>query len=200
MEKEYMSGCQLRQYLHISTRKMKYLMDNNYIPHENTGHATHKYKVLIEDAEHFKWRMENEVGFLAELVGMFSNRTEWHPRVLLEPTPQNCKEFMQWLKFEWQELPDAVPTSEVSRLLGCRPQVIHQIAREGGFTAIKIGCTQYISKKELIVYAASPEKVSNPTSETYKTLIKTFKAKRSREIENEKRREKRRLARIEKGY
>ena len=200
MEKKYMSGCQLRQYLHISTRKMKYLMDNNYIPHENTGHTTHKYKVLIEDAEHFKWRMENEVGFLAELVGMFSNRTEWHPRVLLEPTKQNCKEFMQWLKFEWQELPDAVPTSEVSRLLGCRPQVIHQIVREGGFTAIKIGCTQYISKKELIVYAASPEKVSNPTSETYKTLIKTFKAKRSREIENEKRREKRRLARIEKRY
>ena len=200
MKKEYMSGCQLRQYLHISTRKMKYLMDNNYIPHENTGHATHKYKVLIEDAEHFKWRMENEVGFLAELVGMFSNRTEWHPRVLLEPTPQNCKEFMQWLKFEWQELPDAVPTSEVSRLLGCRPQVIHQIAREGGFTAIKIGCTQYISKKELIIYASSPEKVSNPTSEKYKALIKTFKARRSREIENEKRREKRRLARIEKGY
>ena len=200
MEKEYMSGCQLRQYLHISTRKMKYLMDNNYIPHENTGHATHKYKVLIEDAEHFKWRMENEVGFLAELVGMFSNRTEWHPRVLLEPTPQNCKEFMQWLKFEWQELPDAVPTSEVSRLLGCRPQLIHQIAREGGFTAIKIGCTQYISKKELIIYASSPEKVSNPTSEKYKALIKTFKARRSREIENEKRREKRRLARIEKGY
>ncbi|MBQ3068611.1 MAG: hypothetical protein IJD01_01525 [Clostridia bacterium] len=200
MEKEYMSGCQLRQYLHISTRKMKYLMDNNYIPHENTGHATHKYKVLIEDAEHFKWRMENEVGFLAELVGMFSNRTEWHPRVLLEPTKQNCKEFMQWLKFEWQELPDAVPTSEVSRLLGCRPQLIHQIAREGGFTAIKIGCTQYISKKELIIYASSPEKVSNPTGEKYKALIKTFKAKRSREIENEKRREKRRLARIEKGY
>ena len=200
MEKEYMSGCQLRQYLHISTRKMKYLMDNNYIPHENTGHATHKYKVLIEDAEHFKWRMENEVGFLAELVGMFSNRTEWHPRVLLEPTKQNCKEFMQWLKFEWQELPDDVPTSEVSRLLGCRPQLIHQIAREGGFTAIKIGCTQYISKKELIIYASSPEKVSNPTGEKYKALIKTFKAKRSREIENKKRREKRRLARIEKGY
>lgn len=31
--------CQLRQYLHISTRKMKYLMDHNYIPHENTGHT-----------------------------------------------------------------------------------------------------------------------------------------------------------------
>lgn len=48
--KENMSGYQLRQYLHISTRKVKYLMDNNYIPHENTRHTTHKYKVLIEDA------------------------------------------------------------------------------------------------------------------------------------------------------
>ena len=35
-QKEFMSGSELRQYLHISTRKMKYLMDNNYIPHENT--------------------------------------------------------------------------------------------------------------------------------------------------------------------
>lgn len=33
-EKEFMSGSELRQYLHISTRKMKYLMDNNYILHE----------------------------------------------------------------------------------------------------------------------------------------------------------------------
>ena len=28
-QKEFMSGSELRQYLHISTRKMKYLMDNN---------------------------------------------------------------------------------------------------------------------------------------------------------------------------
>ena len=48
-EKQFMSGSELRQYLHISTRKMKYLMDNNYIPHENTGHTTHKYRVRTED-------------------------------------------------------------------------------------------------------------------------------------------------------
>lgn len=85
-EKKYMSGSGLRQYLHISTRKMKYLMDHNYIPHENTGHATHKYRVLVEDAEKFKYKMDNEVGFLSELNGKFSNRTEWHPRPLIEVT------------------------------------------------------------------------------------------------------------------
>lgn len=37
MDKEYLSGSELRQYLHISTRRMKYLMDHDYIPHEDTG-------------------------------------------------------------------------------------------------------------------------------------------------------------------
>ena len=60
-EKQFMSGSELRQYLHISTRKMKYLMDNNYIPHENTGHSTHKYRVRTEDAVRFKARMDTEL-------------------------------------------------------------------------------------------------------------------------------------------
>ena len=82
-----MSGSELRQYLHISTRKMKYLMDNNYIPHENTGHTTHKYRVRTEDVVRFKTRMDTEPGFLSELSGMFSNRTKWHPLPMFEATP-----------------------------------------------------------------------------------------------------------------
>ena len=39
-----MSGSELRQYLHISTRKMKYLMDNDYIPHENNGLFLTEYR------------------------------------------------------------------------------------------------------------------------------------------------------------
>lgn len=70
-----MCGSELRQYLHISTWKMKYLMDHDYIPHENTGHATQKYRVRREETEIFKYRMETEEGFLVELAGKFSNRT-----------------------------------------------------------------------------------------------------------------------------
>ena len=100
-EKEFMSGSELRQYLHISTRKMKYLMDNNYIPHENTGHSTHKYRVRTEDAVRFKARMDTEPGFLSELSGMFSNRTEWHPLPMFEATPDNCEAFRRWLELQW---------------------------------------------------------------------------------------------------
>ena len=68
-----LTGSQLRQYLHISTRKLKYLMDHDYIPHEDTGQATYRYRVRWEDAVEFKRRMEEEPGFLGELVGQFSS-------------------------------------------------------------------------------------------------------------------------------
>ena len=183
-EKKYMSGCQLRQYLHISTRKMKYLMDHNYIPHQNTGHATHKYRVLVEDAEKFKYRMDNEKGFLAELNGMFSNRTEWHPRPLIEVTEENCEAFRLWLEKEWAELPDALPTKQAAELIGCSPQRIYELINKNLLHGIKIGAVQYIPKSEFISYAASPEKLSKPTSDAYRELIQEFKQKQCREREN----------------
>ena len=124
-QKEFMSGSELRQYLHISTRKMKYLMDNNYIPHENTGHSTHKYRVRTEDAVRFKARMDTEPGFLSELSGMFSNRTEWHPLPMFEAAPENCEAFRRWLELQWAELPEALPTQTAAELVGHSPQRIH---------------------------------------------------------------------------
>ena len=187
-EKEFMSGSELRQYLHISTRKMKYLMDNNYIPHENTGHTTHKYRVLIEDAEKFKFRMDNEIGFLAELNGMFSNRTEWQPIPLIEVTEENCNAFRQWLEKEWAELPEALPTQTAAELVGHNPQSIHKLIKENVLPGVKIGAVQYIPKTEFISYMASPKKLSTPRTEKYKDLIKAFKYKQRREHENDQRR------------
>ena len=192
-EKQFMSGSELRQYLHISTRKMKYLMDNNYIPHENTGHTTHKYRVRTEDAVRFKARMDTEPGFLSELNGMFSNRTEWHPRPLIEVTEENCEAFRLWLEKEWAELPDALPTQTAAELVGHNPQSIHKLIKENVLHGVKIGAVQYIPKTEFIFYMASPKKLSTPRAEKYKELIKAFKYKQRREHENEQRRCKRKM-------
>lgn len=192
-EKNYMSGSELRQYLHISTRKMKYLMDHNYIPHENTGHATHKYRVLVEDAEKFKFRMDNEVGFLAELNGMFSNRTEWHSRPLIEVTEENCEAFRLWLEKEWAELPDALPTQTAAELVGHSPQRIHEWIREEVLVGIKLGSIQYCAKAEFVSFMASPQRLAHPRTEKYKELIREFKYIQRRERENERRRQKRKM-------
>ena len=192
-EKEFMSGSELRQYLHISTRKMKYLMDNNYIPHENTGHTTHKYRVRTEDAVWFKARMDTEPGFLSELSGMFSNRTEWHPKPLIEVTEEICTAFRQWLEKEWAELPEALPAQMAAELVGHNPQSIHKLIKENVLHGVKIGAVQYIPKTEFIAYMALSKKLAVPRTEKYKELIKAFKYKQRREHENEQRRCKRKM-------
>ncbi len=174
MKKDFMSGSELRQYLHISTRKMKYLMDHDYIPHENTGHATHKYRVSREEAEKFKYRMETEDGFLAELVGKFSNRTEHHPRRILEPTAENSKAFRLWLEKEWAELPDALPTQTAASLAGFAPQRIHKLIKEKALHGITVRAVQYISKSEFISYISSPKQIASVQNETYKSLMGRF--------------------------
>lgn len=161
--KEYMSGGQLRQYLHISTRKMKYLMDHNYIPHENTGHATHKYRVKREDAETFRLRMEQEPNFLQELSGQFSSRTTHRPkRPILEPTEENCRGFEAFLTDLWAELPDALPTLTASNLTGHAHQRIRELVKENILHGVKVGSVQYIVKDEFIAYLSSSEKLSKP--------------------------------------
>ena len=195
-QKEFMSGSELRQYLHISTRKMKYLMDNNYIPHENTGHSTHKYRVRTEDAVRFKTRMDTEPGFLSELSGMFSNRTEWHPLPIF--MGRVSRVFVRDIVvihqiFQWAELPEALPTQTAAELVGHSPQRIHEWIREETLTGIKLGTIQYCAKAEFIGFMASPQRLARPRTEKYKELIREFKYIQRRERENEQRRQKRKM-------
>ena len=163
---KYMSGCELRQFLHISTRKMKYLMDHNYIPHENTGHATHKYLILREDAIAFKNRMDNEDSFLCELAGKFSSRKRPAAKeLLLNPTPRNCNAFRKFLGTQWKKHPDALSAKMAADLIGILPPRINELVREGIFHGVIIGNIQYIPKDELITYAASPAHIIKASSE-----------------------------------
>lgn len=87
--KDYMTGSELRQYPHISTRKMKYLMDYNYIPHENTGKATHKYRIRFSDVEAFKLRLETDKLLQVQLVGQFSSHGPKPPKKM---NPVDCED------------------------------------------------------------------------------------------------------------
>ena len=176
MDKEkYMSGAELRQFLHISTRKMKYLMDFDYIPHENTGHATHKYQVLREDAVAFKFRMENEKDFLIELTGKFPSNSHRPPRKLaVEPTPENCKKLRKKLTERWKKEPDALTAKQAADLIDFKPQRINELVKKEKLHGVKIGSVQYVSKDEFIEYVSSPEMVVRMGNAKYKELINNY--------------------------
>lgn len=175
--KDYMSGDELYRYLHISKRKMKYLLENGYIPMTDTGMKTHRYRIKYEDARAFKRRMKTEPGYLSELTGMFNTsgpRKKTPP--LLEPTEENCRKFREHLVLAWAELPDALPTQQAAKLIGVQPQQIHKLVREGKLHGVTMKGRQFCAKEEIISYASSQEKMAKPASKPYQNLIRAFKA------------------------
>lgn len=194
-EKQYMSGCQLRQYLHISTRKLKFLMDHKLIPHINTGHATHKYLVLKEDAEKFLVRLGTDQKLIEKLRGQFPHEGERHPKPFFVASEENCTAFRLWLEKRWAELPDALPTLTAAQISGHAHQRIRELIKQNILRGVIVNTTQYIAKTEFIYYLSSPEKLAIPRTEEYRELIREFKKRQCRERENEIRRQKRKMER-----
>ena len=170
-----MTGSELRQYLHISTRKLKYLMDHNYIPHEDTGQSTYKYRVLVKDARTFKRRMKCEPDFLSELSGLFtSTRPAGSPAPNRARERINSAEFEKYLLLRWADLPDALPTLQAARLISVNPQRLHEQVKAGRLHGVTIRGKQYCVKMEIIAFAVAPERLACPRGEAYKALIEEY--------------------------
>ncbi|HBH94358.1 MAG TPA: hypothetical protein DDX91_01295 [Ruminococcaceae bacterium] len=150
---EYLSGDQLYKFLHISKRKMKYLLENGYIPVIDTGKKTYKYRVKRCDAEKFKERMEREADFLRELRGRFGSGNS-SPKATL-----NCaikdnerEEFREFLTKLWSKYPDALPAKKAAELADISPQRVNELVRKGVIYGICVGNVQYLSKEQFIEY------------------------------------------------
>ncbi len=190
---EYMSGCQLRQYLHISTRKLKYLMDYNLIPHINTGHATHKYLVKLSDAQEFMRRKESEPRFMAEIYERYATPKIRKPVIIIDPTKENGKMFGKWLADKWNDVPEAIRISDAHKYTGFADKRIRQWVKNENVESVVIGSYRYMLKTSLIKHISKPEQLVNTSIQGYAELMREFKKRQSRIRENEKRREKRRL-------
>lgn len=152
---EYLSGDQLYRFLHISKRKMKYLLENGYIPVIDTGKKTYRYKVKRCDAEKFKERMEREVDFLRELNGRFGSGNSSQKSALDYIIEDNeRKEFQEFLKKLWRKYPDALPAKKTAELVEISPQRVNELVRKGVIYGMCVGNVQYLSKERFIEYIA----------------------------------------------
>ena len=152
---EYLSGDQLYRFLHISKRKMKYLLENGYIPVIDTGKKTYRYRVKRCDAERFKERMERESDFLAELKGRFGSHDP-SSKVALEYaiTDDEREDFRKFLTKLWKKYPDALPAKKAAELADISAQRVNELVRKGAIYGMCVGNVQYLSKEQLIEYIA----------------------------------------------
>lgn len=171
---KYLSADELYRYLHISKRKLKYLLENDYIPCIDTGKKTHRFLIKASDAKEFKRRMDTEPGFLSELYGQFNSGVYTPRKKLIEPTPENCMAFRAFLTEKWADYPDALSTKLAAELIGCAPQRVGDWMRRGVISSVSIGGVRYCGKAEFIAYCASLEMLRKPGVEKYRELIAEF--------------------------
>ena len=200
MAKEgYMTGNQLRQYLHISTRKLKFLMDNDFIPHENTGHPTHKYLVKIEDAEAFNQRQHTDRKLIADLAGLFSSRLEHNPPPKIKIPEETLNEYRKYIEDRFRAEPEALSVTRICELTSMVGTTIHRLIESGILYGTTVQGKTYCSKSTFLDYLSSEDAFRNPTCEGCKELVRTFKRRKSDDTYNEQRRERRKLEREKKG-
>ncbi len=180
-ESEYMSGEQLWKYLHISKRKMKYLLENGYIPCTDTGKRTYRYQVKISDAEDFKRKLENDPAILVETQGLFSSKKNSTPKtqkIIITPTVENSKKLQNYLSKLWKNEPDALPERRAAKLVGYNQQEINRLCHNGEIFSVKIANKCYCSKESFITYFSSKKMIAQPyRTPEYTAIIQQFNKK-----------------------
>lgn len=170
--KSYMSGEELYKFLHISKRKMRYLIVNGYIPSIDTGKKTHRYKVNRADAIRFKEEMEKHPDILMEIKGMFGCTP---PKRLIEPTEYNSHRFKQYLTQLWKDEPDALTTKRAAELIGVDYRRIDGLCRNSKIVSVKIGSRFICEKTSFIKYCASKEMLAkNRITEAFEQLVEGY--------------------------
>ncbi len=172
--KDYMTGSQLRQYLHISTRKMKYLMDYNYIPHINTGKPTHKYLVKCADARAFQKRLCQDADLQAQLAGHFSSHSKGAPKPAI---PINRDALQEFLLMRWRAMPEALLIEQAAQMLGSNRNSILRLSHIGQLEIMIVMGKRYCTKENLIAYLTRPEVTCKPVIGNYREVLCEFQKK-----------------------
>ena len=150
----YMSGEELYQFLHVSKRKMKYMLENGYLPYIDTGKKTHRYIVLRTDAETFAERLKNDQVVKADLKGLFNSTQIPLPPKIDE---ESCKQFAKHLHEIWRNEPDALPVGRVAELVGLHRGRICELCKQGRLFYVNVEDRWICSKENVIAHFSSPE-------------------------------------------
>lgn len=173
---ELLSGEKLYKYLHMSKRRVKWLLENGFLPYVDTGKATHRYFIKKCDAEDFKKKLEKYPMLLNNQEGSFSSKgNDINRNFVEEITDDKSRRFKRYLSELWKKEPDALPDRRAAELVGFSQQAIYRLCDQGKVYGVKVENKRYCSKESLITYFSSKEMMAKPNqSERYAGIVNDF--------------------------
>lgn len=175
---EIISQDQLYRICRISKRKATWLLENGYIPCEDSGKKTRRFKIRIDDVIIYLTKLEKHPESLQTPPGIFSTRTKYRSinsmQELIDP-----KSFRKMLKKEWSSFPDALTTEEVIKLIGYTQSTLSDWIIQGRIIGIRYYNRYLIPKDCLIEYMATKAHHITQKSNNHMSLIRKSQEKRS---------------------
>ena len=164
---------QFYRICHISKRKATWLLENGYIPCEDTGKKTRRFKIRITDVIEYLTRLEDSPESLLTPPGIFSSGIKYRPKnKVVEPIDSD--KFMKMLKKRWSSFPDALTVSDVIKMTGyCQTTISEWISKEKLFGVWYLN--KYLIPKDcLIEYMATKAHRITQKSKKHMSLIRKF--------------------------
>lgn len=157
----------------ISKRKATWLLENGYIPCEDTGKKTRRFKIQITDVIEYLTRLEDSPETLLTPPGIFSSGIKYTPKHRAEVQIDSDK-FMEMLKKKWSSFPDVLNVGDVMKLTGyCKTTISEWISKEKLF-GVWYRNKYLIPKDCLIEYMATKAHCVHQKSKKHMSLIRKY--------------------------
>lgn len=169
---EIISADQLYRICHISKRKAKWLLDNGYIPCQDSGKKTRRYKIRLEDAIAHLRTLETAPEKVAAPVGLFNSKCRH-----INPIAQIDKDdFQRYLYRIWAMEPDALTAKDIRAMVGYGPGTIGQWVASQKLPSVTLPRGVKVVAKQWLVEFISDYTVENPNrlSNTHRQIARQY--------------------------
>ena len=164
-----------RAYLHISKRKLLYMMQNGYIRYEDNGNKTHRYSLRMCDVEALRKEMTNHPERFADLNGRFTAQRNKLPTQTVVLSQDEAKKLREYIAKQWAKNPDALPSKLAAELTGLTVGTLNRYVARGNIFGAVIGGKVLISKQSLIGYLTAPDMLRKIATVQMKKLLAGYK-------------------------
>ena len=164
-----------RAYLHISKRKLLYMMQNGYIRYEDNGNKTHRYSLRMSDVEALRKEMTNHPERFADLNGRFTAQRNKLPTQTVVLSQDEAKKLREYIAKQWAKNPDALPSKLAAELTGLTVGTLNRYVARGNIFGAVIGGKVLISKQSLIGYLTAPDMLRKIATVQMKKLLAGYK-------------------------
>ena len=171
MYPEYIPFDDLCRLLHFSKRKVKWMLDTDWIPHETREQGTWKYRIPTESVIDYLLLREKYPAKYRFPANSFSSRRPPVRSGIPKLTFYQPEEIMSALRTAWSKEPDAISLSALEKLTGYSKERLKLMMSECGGHVLLIGQAVYFNKEEVIHALSKP---SSPRLSDYSPAMQKF--------------------------